>query len=446
MRNLFRVSVFLLFLIINAQLLSAQTEALKILSNGNVGIGTSNPSAKLDVNGSLKAISASFSNINNVFLGDVGFGADWAVFSHKNSAGEKDYGLLQHRSGTRTRINIKSGNGNISFRVDNNSKMVIKSNGNVGVGKENPSAKLDVNGTIIANSITSSGDIKARSATFQNMVIKQNGYVGIGTNNPTKGKLEIVGYASYNFYMRGGHGSVGSKYSSLAAGTGVWGTSIYAHGKMAAHSFIVPSDLRIKNIKGISESQLDLKTLNTIQITDYLYKDVVTKGNKPYKKVIAQQIKKVYPQAISMSTNEIPDIYQSASLNKGWVTLATNLKVGEKIQLIFGSKKKVFEILEANKNGFKVATEKEGDVFVYGRQVNDFHSVDYDAISMLNVSATQELSKQIDLLKKENEILKADNENLQKSNSSNQEALVKIQNRLQALENKPETKVVKTML
>ena len=35
----------------------------------------------------------------------------------------------------------------------------------------------------------------------------------------------------------------------------------------------------------------------------------------------------------------------------------------------------------------------ETQVFVYGKQVDDFRSVDYDAISMLNVSATQELAK-----------------------------------------------------
>ena len=32
-------------------------------------------------------------------------------------------------------------------------------------------------------------------------------------------------------------------------------------------------------------------------------------------------------------------------------------------------------------------------MFVYGREVNDFRSVDYDAIAMLNVSATQELHR-----------------------------------------------------
>ena len=53
-------------------------------------------------------------------------------------------------------------------------------------------------------------------------------------------------------------------------------------------------------------------------------------------------------------------------------------------------------------------------MFVYGREVNDFHTVDYDAISMLNVSATQELAKQLlkaqeDLAAEqaENDVLKA---------------------------------------
>ena len=37
-------------------------------------------------------------------------------------------------------------------------------------------------------------------------------------------------------------------------------------------------------------------------------------------------------------------------------------------------------------------------VFVYGREMDDFHTVDYDAISMLNVSATQEQQGRIEEL------------------------------------------------
>ena len=46
--------------------------------------------------------------------------------------------------------------------------------------------------------------------------------------------------------------------------------------------------------------------------------------------------------------------------------------------------------------------------------MNDFRTVDYDAIAMLNVSATQELARQIVILQAENEKLHAEN-NLFKS-------------------------------
>jgi hypothetical protein len=34
-------------------------------------------------------------------------------------------------------------------------------------------------------------------------------------------------------------------------------------------------------------------------------------------------------------------------------------------------------------------------VFVYGREVKDFRNVDYEAMAMLNVSATQELARKL---------------------------------------------------
>jgi hypothetical protein len=45
-------------------------------------------------------------------------------------------------------------------------------------------------------------------------------------------------------------------------------------------------------------------------------------------------------------------------------------------------------------------------VFVYGREVKDFRSVDYDAIAMLNVSATQELARKLETVQAENAALR----------------------------------------
>ena len=67
----------------------------------------------------------------------------------------------------------------------------------------------------------------------------------------------------------------------------------------------------------------------------------------------------------------------------------------EKVRLIFEDETSLFNVISADKKGFTIDTDKSGKVFVYGREVDDFHSVDYESISMLNVSATQELYKLI---------------------------------------------------
>ena len=98
----------------------------------------------------------------------------------------------------------------------------------------------------------------------------------------------------------------------------------------------------------------------------------------------------------------VPDIYKAAPVEHGWVTLATDLKKGERVRLISGeNKQSMHEVLEVSANGFRTDYKGEGDrVFVFGREVKDFRVVDYDAIAMLNVSATQELARQVEALRK----------------------------------------------
>jgi hypothetical protein len=125
----------------------------------------------------------------------------------------------------------------------------------------------------------------------------------------------------------------------------------------------------------------------------YHFKDVIERGDRPQKKVIAQQVEKVYPQAVSQRTNVLPDIYKKAPSKDGWVTLDTDLKVGDRVRIIGEKDEKIEDVLEIKKGAF----QPEGaEAFVFGREVKDFRTVDYDAISMLNVSATQELAKKLE--------------------------------------------------
>ncbi|MEM6262036.1 MAG: tail fiber domain-containing protein [Bacteroidota bacterium] len=272
--------------------------------------------------------------------------------------------------------------------------------------------------------------------------------VGDGTSTPNKAKLEIFGSAS-SYTVSGSSRYLGRGGDNL--NTNYSGTfSLYADGVIGAAAFVAHSDARIKDIQGLSESETDLATLMKIEVTDYTLKDTIAKGHTPYKKVIAQQVAEVYPQAVTNTLTEvIPDIYQRAEVQEGWIMLDTDLKVGERVKLITEQRSEVHEVLAVEADRFQVSLLKTDDrellseaksrkagktVFVYGREVTDFHTVDYEAISILNVSATQEQQKIIEQQQKmierllQDKFLQAQEIQVLKADKSSFEA------RLQALE------------
>jgi hypothetical protein len=144
-----------------------------------------------------------------------------------------------------------------------------------------------------------------------------------------------------------------------------------------------------------------------IQITDYQFKDTITNGNAPQKKVIAQQVEQSFPQAVSARKGVVPDIYKNAEIKDGWVQLATDLKAGERVRLVSPGGESVEEVLEVRGDAFRTSLKStEEKTFVYGREVKDLRSVDYDAIAMLNVSATQELARKLKSVQDENAALR----------------------------------------
>jgi len=311
--------------------------------------------------------------------------------------------------------------------------------GNVGVGTVTPSAKLEVSGDIAINSPFKykikdaiDGDnflmyeptvdglrlngydavfittTDATNATAGQDLVVRNGRVGINTNTPSQGLLHVNGYYSdpfgnYTFYATGPNTGTG-------AATNL-NTSIFATHRIVAGEFNAISDSRIKNIDGLSNSENDLATLNKIEVTDYHMIDP-SHGEKPIKKAIAQQLEGIYPQAVSKSTNSIPDIYQLAECNSGTIHIKNDLSSGERIRLIFENKEEIATVVSATSKNITTDLSVSGKVFVYGREVDDFRTVDYQAISMLNVSATQELLKRIKALENENKKLKETNTEL----------------------------------
>ena len=109
---------------------------MKLDSSGNLGIGTTSPSQKLEVNGGDALIRTAY--IGNISA----FGTNYASFSHISRTGSGDYSLLSGNDGT-TYINAKT-SAPIRFRIDNTDKVIIDSSGNVGIGTASPLSILDV--------------------------------------------------------------------------------------------------------------------------------------------------------------------------------------------------------------------------------------------------------------------------------------------------------------
>ncbi len=362
--------------------------------SGSVGIGNAAPTAKLDVTGGVKVTGG----------GGYGF-----------SSGDADGGIFSPADGTMT------------FWTNNAEKMRLDPSGNLGLGTAGPmSAKLDVNGNIAAAAgfVFGHGDVDTgmyptgpdgntivfQTANVERVRFTSNGRVGIGTNNPST-PLHVSNNVSHTntllAYMDNVTVTTNDTNSTQPY-------SITADSRIRTSSgFDVVSDARIKHVLGRSSGEKDLDTLMKVEVTDYRFKDTVAKRGRAEKKVIAQQLEQVFPAAVNQSTDVIPDIFQNASINvDGWVALATNLKVGERVRIMTATDQQVHEVLAVEPTRFRTALKTAtASAFIYGREVSDFRNVDYDAIAMLNVSATQEIKRttetELSSLRAENATLRA---------------------------------------
>jgi hypothetical protein len=351
-------------------------ERMRIAADGNVGIGTDNPGATLDIRGSVSDPS-----IPTVHIGD-------------NAADlNGDYGMVNlvrnpTESGTKAHLAfIRNGNTVFGQGYYNNTNtfgfwpsfgsvanvptMSITSAGNVGIGTADPSAKLQVGGNnetapqylwIRGNRVNEAGDISGihfyNSATSgdrgnsriinsrgtnnygsnlefwtnpddnvpatQKMTILANGSVGIGITNPDS-KLEVRGViqASYSNTDHGvfveNFGNIRRDYGGYGAGfhltdnkiwavdyTGTyndggiaWGDPNYRWGQIySTQSTIATSDRNLKqDITDITDSERRVASKIIPLLKTYRMKDAVEKKGdeaRTHTGIIAQDLITVF--------------------------------------------------------------------------------------------------------------------------------------------------------
>jgi hypothetical protein len=212
----------------NSDLLDGRDSTVFATTGSNIFVGNQS------ITGSLTTTEDA--TIRNAYIGLISaFGSNYTTFSHISRNGTNDYSLLSDNAGI-TYLNAKSGS-DLRFRVDNIDKVVIDSNGNLGVNKISPNAKLDVDGNATitgslnvtngitgslfgtsSNAITSSYALSANTASYALTASYISGS-GAGVGFPFSGSAIITGslYVSSSF-ISGSFVGDGSGITGLTAG------------------------------------------------------------------------------------------------------------------------------------------------------------------------------------------------------------------------------------
>ena len=115
---------------------STFTSGLNVTS-GSVGIGTDNPRTKLDVRG------GNWSN-GDIVVGQIG-NAGRINFRRGVDGGDTAYlGYDGATNNSQVALAVNSGDGTILFKTNSTERLRIKSDGNIGIGTNNPGLPLDV--------------------------------------------------------------------------------------------------------------------------------------------------------------------------------------------------------------------------------------------------------------------------------------------------------------
>ena len=216
-----------------------------------------------------------------------------------------------------------------------------------------------------------------------NFIYYKEGNVAIGNTIPYSASLDIF----TNTIL---------KYDNSVINSVRTNNPIWTH-----TGIITSSDERIKtNIQDVNDDSA-LQSILKIEPKSYTY----VERNKNVYGFISQQVKEVIPNAVSMQTNFIPNIFCVGSIKDGVIELEVldkNIKVGCEIMYIDDSGNRyvnrITEITKRNLYLVKIDRMLTGKMFIYGTFVEDFHVLDKSYIYTLNVCALQELYRRYSIL------------------------------------------------
>lgn len=335
-------------------------------NGGNVGIGTTSPTAKLNlVGGGIKIFNGFASNnisrpsINTTSIGNYEIrGVGGAGGSTQNDAGDDGFLRLSAGGGTSTAYQSYidlSGysaqsdmNRNIVFGVSGSEKMRLNSSGFLGIGISGPATSLHIeNGNNFGNpgstsspsiyvynnntaSTSANATVAVRTASTGSgkpyYSLDVNGYFGysMGINNPTD---QMILNTSWDFNTtaannaiiinRGGQNRViipnyaGGYMSDWPSG---WGGGLATYditcGAIYANAYVTRSDQRLKNTIINIDTSIIKNYLQLRPVTYYWNQDKPRDTKLQYG-LIAQEVELLFPEMVNTGS----DSMQTKSVN-----------------------------------------------------------------------------------------------------------------------------------
>jgi len=279
------------------------------------------------------------------------------------------FGETQFKGGTHTSHANYSTNRDWYIRSGEAAgKVIIQDTGGyVGIGESTPASKLDVNGNIRCNGFRCDDNI---------------GYFYEGLR--VSGSEATINYNSTNRAY--GPDGIDSDPNNMSFGLSV----LYA---VRAAVYVAHSDERIKsNIVDIHDTTA-LDQLRQLQPKHYEYVDKAGRGSSTVIGFIAQEVKEVVPEAVSVADGDIPNIYETANVSANTLTFTnfhtSNLDATSNTLVVYeeGHKRKDLTIVEVvDEHTIRVDTEVAGEaVFVYGQVVQDFHHLNKDYLGIISI-------------------------------------------------------------